>query len=402
MKRRRTALASWPGKWVPCSPLQETHKWNKVRDRKGKRILDKENREGEAMKKVILGIVGILVLLIVIFLFQSAPIDPAAYAPPQAPELTGVLAPNNLLQKAELLARGKINGPEEVAVDSQGRVYGGTQDGKIMRLPPDGKLEVFAETKGRPLGLQFDKKENLIVCDAYKGLLSIDPRGKVNVLATSAEGGPFKFTDALDISSEGIIYFTDASSKYQQDEYLYDLLECKPHGRFMSYDPATGQVKVLLKNLYFANGVALSPQEDFILVNETYRYRIVRYWLKGPKAGAQEIFIDNLPGFPDNISSNRKGTFWLALFTVRNDTVDKLHPSPFLKAQMSKLPKALWPQAKPYGLVLALDVQGKIIQSLHDPTGNHLKEITSAREYGGSLYLGSLHNDRIGKFKLPG
>jgi len=173
------------------------------------------------MKKAILGIVGILVLLIVIFLLQSAPIDPAAYTPPRAPELTGVLAPNNLLQKAELLAQGKINGPEEVAVDSQERVYGGTQDGKIMRLLPDGKLEVFAETKGRPLGLKFDRNENLIVCDAYKGLLSIDP-------------------------------------------------------------------------------------------------------------------------------------------------------------------------------------QGKITQSLHEPTGNHLKEITSAREYGGYLYLGSLHNDRIGKYKLTG
>src|SRR5512144_2942496 len=101
------------------------------------------------MKNVILGIIGILVLLIVIFLFQSAPIDPAAYTPPKGPELSGVLAPNNLLQKAELLAQGKINGPEEVAVDSLGRVYGGTQNGKILRLLPDGKLEAFAETKGR-------------------------------------------------------------------------------------------------------------------------------------------------------------------------------------------------------------------------------------------------------------
>jgi sugar lactone lactonase YvrE len=137
-------------------------------------------------------------------------------------------------------------------------------------------------------------------------------------------------------------------------------------------------------------------------VNETYRYRIVRYWLKGPQAGSYEVFIDNLPGFPDNISSSRKGTFWLALFTVRNDAVDKLHPFPFLKAQLSKLPKPLWPKAKPYGFVLALDESGKITQSLHEPTGNHLKEITSAREYAGHLYLGSLHNDRIGKFKLPG
>jgi len=239
------------------------------------------------------------------------------------------------------------------------------------------------------------------VCDSYKGLLSVDPKGKITVLATSAEGVPFKFTDALDISSEGSIYFTDASDKFTSDNYLYDLLESRPHGRFLSYDPATGQVKVLLRNLYFANGVALSQQEDFVLINETYRYRIVRYWLKGPKAGTHEVFLDNLPGFPDNISSNRKGTFWLALFTVRNDTMDKLHPSPFLKAQMSKLPKAFWPKPLPYGFVLALDEQGKISRSLHEPTGKHLKEITSAREYQGYLYLGSLHNDRIGKYKLP-
>jgi sugar lactone lactonase YvrE len=156
-----------------------------------------------------------------------------------------------------------------------------------------------------------------------------------------------------------------------------------------------------LQNLYFANGVALSSKEDFVLVNETYRYRIVRYWLKGPRAGEHEVFIDNLPGFPDNISSTRRGTFWLALFTVRNPTVDALHPYPFLKAQLAKLPKSLWPKPKPYGLVLALDEEGRITRSLHDPTGQLLREITSAREYRGHLYLGSLHNDRIGRYALP-
>ena len=353
------------------------------------------------MKKIIFSVITILVILIILVAFQPSPISAVAYSPSKPQELSGVLAPNNLLQKAELLALGLINGPEEVAVDSQGRVYGGTQDGKIMMLTADGKLDVFAVTHGRPLGIQFDENENLIVCDADKGLLSINPQGKITVLATTAHGIPLKFTDGLDISSDGIIYFTDASAKYGQNEYLYDLLESKPHGRLLSYHLATGQMTLLLKDLYFANGVALSQQEDFVLVNETYRYRVIRYWLKGPKAGTHDIFINNLPGFPDNISSNDNGTFWLALFTVRNKLVDNLHSFPFLKEQMSKLPKGLWPKPKPYGLVLALNEQGEITQSLHDPTGKHLKEITSARESDGYLYLGSLSHDRIGKYKLP-
>ena len=353
------------------------------------------------MKKVLGGLAAILVLLIAVFLFRPAPIDPAPYSPPAAPPLEGVLAANDLLQKADLLALGKINGPEEVALDSRGRIYGGTQDGKIMRFAPGEAPETFADTGGRPLGIQFDSNQNLIVCDAHKGLLAIDPRGRITVLTNAAEGVPFRFTDALDIARDGTIYFTDASSRFPQNEYLYDLLESRPHGRFLSYEPATGATKILLQDLYFANGVALSRKEDFVLINETYRYRIVRYWLKGPRAGSHEIFIDNLPGFPDNITSDRRGTFWLALFTVRNPKVDKLHPYPFLKAQLAKLPKPMWPKPKPYGLVLALDEEGRITRSLHDPTGQHLKEITSAREYGGHLYLGSLHNDRIGRYVLP-
>lgn len=352
------------------------------------------------MKKTVIGIISFLAVLVIVFLFLPAPIDPAAYVPPEAPALTGVLAPNTLLQEAELLASGKINGPEEVALDSEGRIYGGTQDGKILRVLVDGTIETFAETGGRPLGLQFDRAGNLIVCDAHKGLLSIDPQGGITVLATSADGVPFRFTDALDIASDGTIYFTDASSKFAQQDYLLDLLESRPYGRFLSFEPATGKVSVLLKDIYFANGVALSKDEDFVLINETYRYRIIRYWLEGPRAGTHDIFIDNLPGFPDNISSNRRGTFWVALFTVRNPLTDFAHPYPFLKALVSRLPRALWPKPKPYGLVLALDEQGTITSSLHDPTGEHLKEITSAKEYNGYLYLGSLHNDRIGKYEL--
>lgn len=352
------------------------------------------------MKKSILAIFIVGAILTAYLFLWPTRIDPVGYGPPQKPEMSGILAPNQKLLKAALIAKGQINGPEDVVLDDVGRIYGGTQDGKIVRIQKDGSVETFAETGGRPLGLAFDQGGNLIVADAYKGLLSVTPEGKISVLSTQAEGLPFKFTDHLDIASDGIIYFTDASHVYPQNQYLFDLLESKPNGRFLRYDPASGQTEVLLRDLYFANGVALSRAEDFVLVNETYRYRIQRYWLKGPQAGTSDMFVENLPGFPDNITSNRRGTFWLALFTVRNDLMDKMHPVPLLKKIMSRLPKFMWPKPEPYGFVLALNENGNILESFQDPTGEHLKEITSAREQDGFLYLGSLHNDRIGKYRL--
>ncbi len=355
-------------------------------------------------KKIVFAVLGIAILLIaistIIFFTIESPIDPVAYEAPDKPSLTGVLEPNELLQEAELLAQGKVNAPEEVAADGQGRLYFGTPAGTISRLLPNGVIETFTETGGRPLGMKFDRQGNLIVADAIKGLLSVDSQGSITILATSADGVPFKCTDALDIAQNGTIYFTDASDKFPLKDYLMDMLEARPHGRLMRYDPATSTVTVLMRALNFANGVALSKNEDFVLVNETYQYRIHKFWLAGPKAGKSEIFIENLPGFPDNISSNGKGTFWLALFTIRSSALDVLHQYPTIKSFLSRLPVSLWLKSKRYGFVVALDEQGNITKTYQDPAGKHLYDITSAQEYGGYLYLGSLHADRIGKLKV--
>lgn len=346
---------------------------------------------------------SLLVLLIaaaaVYLAITPSPIDPVAWNPPPAPSMTGVLEPNDTLMKAELLGLGQVKGPEDTAVDVQGRVYAGLDDGRVVRLD-NGQVSTFAETGGRPLGMDFDAQGNLIVADAWKGLLKIDAQGKITVLSTEADGLPFAFADDLDIASDGRIYFSDASSRFHQPDYILDYLETRPHGRLLRYDPATGKTETLLKDLYFANGVTLSANEDFVLVNETYRYRIARYWLKGPKAGQQDIFIDNLPGLPDNLQGDRKGTFWVALPTPRKADADFILGQPWLKRQLTKLPRALLPKPVPYGLVIAVDENGQIVRSLHDTSGQHLRMITSAKPVGDYLYFGSLENDRIGRLKI--
>jgi hypothetical protein len=178
-------------------------------------------------------------------------------------------------------------------------------------------------------------------------------------------------------------------------------MEHRPRGRLFSFDPATGKTTLLVEDLYYANGVAVSPDGAFVLVNETGAYRIQRHWLSGPKRGETEIFIDNLPGFPDGISSTGTDLFWLTLVSPRNDMADTvLMPKPFLRTLMMRLPSALLPKAQAYGFVLGLSADGTVIHNLQDPSGS-FAQISSVEEYDGMLYFGSLVEDAVGRLPVP-
>ncbi len=350
------------------------------------------------VRRWILGGLATCAVVVLLWLLVPSPIDSVALDEPPARALAGVLAPDEDLRSARPIAPGRLVGPEDVAVDAAGRVYTGTADGRIVRiaLRPDGSetLETFADTGGRPFGLRFGPTGTLFVADGVKGLLAINPTGGIRTLATAAGGVPFRFTDDLDVAADGKIYFSDASDRFGVDEYLHDLLEARPHGRLLVYDPAeeAAGARVLLDGLCFANGVALARDGSFVLVNETYRYRVWRYWLDGPRKGTSEIFLDHLPGFPDNLARDpATGRFWIALFTVRNPAMAFLHPRPHLKDQLAKLPRFLWPKPAPYGLVLEVDERGVIVGSHHDPGGQVVPSVTSAEPHDGKLYLGSLH-----------
>lgn len=354
------------------------------------------------MKRTIFrSIISIVVLLIGYLLLWPVPINPAAWTPPVAPELTGVYAQNSDLAKIERL---KVDGfaPEDVAIDGQDRIYCGTEDGRIFRFQADGtRPEVFANTGGRPLGLIFDRDGNLIVADAIKGLLAIAVDGSISVLTTQAEDVPFRCTNDLDIAADGTIYFTDASYKYKLTQLKDDVLEHQPNGRFMAYDPRTKQTRVLSHDLCFANGVAISPDQSFVLVNDTGSYRVQRFWLTGPKQGQADIFIDNLPGFPDGISSNGKDGFWLALVNRRDSALDGIHPHPFLKKIVWRLPNFLQPNIKRYAFALALDSNGKVVRNLQDPSPQCFAQIANVVEHKGMLYFGSIGESAIGRMPVP-
>ncbi|XP_071515562.1 adipocyte plasma membrane-associated protein Hemomucin-like isoform X2 [Panulirus ornatus] len=181
---------------------------------------------------------------------------------------------------------------------------------------------------GRPLGLRFAPDGHLVVVDAYLGLFSIDvdngQKEQLFDISQEIEGVVPKLPDDLDIDSEGNIYWSDASTVSNLIDAMIEVLS-DPSGRLIKFDPKTKTNTVLVKNVHFANGVQLSPDHDFVLLSETCRSRVLRHWLKGPKSGQTEVFVDRLPGLPDNIRS-KDGGYYVSLIIVKiRDIFDPLH-----------------------------------------------------------------------------
>jgi len=277
------------------------------------------------LRKILLVVVVVVVLSALYLVLWPVPIDPVAWNPAPAPELVGPYAPNNDLSPSRRLLVGYGQGPEDVAFDDAGKLYTGFTDGAIVRIPvAGGPPEVLANTGGRPLGMVFDAAGNLIVADAFKGLVSVSPDGAITTLATEAGGVPFAFADDVDIAPDGTVYFSDASDHFGYGQDVLDIIEHGGRGRLLAYDPERGETRVVLDGLQFANGVAVARDGSFVLVAETGAYRIQRVWLDGPNTGKADMLIDNLPGFPDNINITERGTVWVALPTPRIASVDQM------------------------------------------------------------------------------
>jgi len=346
--------------------------------------------------------VGIASAAAAYLLLYPVPIEPVAWEAPPPPARTGVLAGNERLRAVERVGGSAAHKPEATAIDSQGRVLAGVDDGRVVRIDPrTGEVTTFATTGGRPLGLAFDGDGGLYVANASRGLQRVSPTGEVTTVAAGHGGVPFRFTDDVTVGPGGIVYFTDASSRFGPDQFREDILEHGGHGRLLSFDPRSGRTEALLSGLQFANGVAVSGDGSYLVVAETGGYRLIRLWLTGPRRGTPEPFAENLPGFPDNVTwSPERKAFWVALWP-RVGAVDALAPYPLLRKVVRRLPRWLQPDPAPHAWAVAVDERGQIVDSLEWVSKSSYFPVTSVRERDGWLWLGSLDQDGVGRIAAP-
>ena len=337
-------------------------------------------------------------LIALILLPRWAPVNAVSWAPPFNPGLTGAFAPNQALSAIIEIPVGTA--PEHVACDATGTLYTSLDGGAVLRSGKGAKWFELGNTGGRPLGLRTDGQGGLWIADSMAGLLHMDANGEITVLATDLDGEPLRFVDDLDVDSDGRIWFSDASQRFNYTQVALDFFEGSRTGRLLRYDPATQRTEVIMSGLFFANGVTLGPNEDYVLVNETGMGRVHRLWLKGNKAGQRDIFIDELPGTPDNIRFDGENTFWIAMPSLRA-SLDSLASLPRLRALLSFLPiPLLEAAAQPASFVIGVNLEGEVVHNLQDQD-NPFHYITGVTPCGDALYLGSLETETIGILPKP-
>lgn len=292
-------------------------------------------------------------------------------------------------------------GAEDVVVGPDGAVYTGTADGSIFRVAHDGnRVDRVAHTGGRPLGIEIDDDGRLLVCDAHRGVLRVDPRtGGIEPVAERIGRAPMLFCNNAAIASDGTVWFSDSSLHYGIEQWKDDFVQDTRTGRLARMG-ADGVPEVVIEGLAFANGVALAADESYVAVAETGARTVVRWWLSGPRAGTRDFLATDLPGYPDNIARGSDGLIWVSIASPTDPVVERLQRAPLpLRKAVTRIPEPLQPKPKRTVRAQAFDDEGRLVHDVERPgTAYHM--VTGVREHDGRLWLGSLHEPAIAVLDL--
>ena len=348
-------------------------------------------------------------------LLASTYLDPVALDAGAVEGMAGLMPDETgrKLAGADIIAAGRVDGPEDVILDAAGNLYCGNRDGRILRFagPDFAQASVLAKIGGRPLGLALDRDGAIVACVAGMGLVRVTMDGETVLLTDQTERSllsiqddtTIRMADDLDIAPDGTIYFTDATKRYDIENWGLDLLEGRPNGRLLSYDPKTKRTRTVCDNLVFPNGVCVTHDGRHLLVASSWACSVLIFDL-ARLADGPRVFLRGLPGYPDNINRASDGGYWIALAGMRNPIFDQAMRHPALRRRMTKrVPPTNWLFGNlNIGGVLKIDGGGRIVDALWDDPDGPLYMITSMREHAGALYLGGVTNDKIGRLALDG
>jgi hypothetical protein len=226
---------------------------------------------------------------------------------------------------------------------------------------------------------------------------------------TDGNSRPVAFCNDLDVSADGArVYFSEPFAypgASMGPGAVAEAITLGRNGLLWRIDRTRGTVALAAEGYTFLDGVLLErapsgEHEQSILITETPKFRILRLYLDGARAGRDEIVWQDLPGMPDGMDRDAAGRIWVGMVRARSGLVTWVHRNPWIKPLLLRLPLAAIP-VPPETAVLALspDAATPLYFTLHD--GSRVREISVVVPGRDRLYLPSFAADNRGLVTVP-
>jgi sugar lactone lactonase YvrE len=324
------------------------------------------------------------------------------------PPLDGALSSNDRLDGAAVIGE-PLPGVDDVVAASDGSIYA-SAGRQVLKLSGDrfAARALVAEFEGEAGGLAVHPDGRLLVCVAGRGLAAIDPARPDPVWLEVAEGHALTGLLSVTAAPDGRIFAVEGAAGRMPDQWRRDLMEKRKHGRLVVCEPDLANASVLLRDLPYPYGVAVSADGQGLWLTESWAHRLSRFPLSATGLGQGEIIAGNLPGYPARLHQDGRGGFFLGLFARRTHLIEfVLKEDDFREEMMRTMPEHYWiapalaggadclepmqiggvkalgiqkPWAPPrsYGLLVHLDAEGEASDSLHSRAGGRFHGITGA------------------------
>ena len=232
-----------------------------------------------------------------------------------APELEKIISMSEPIQELAAGLGGEL-GPAEGPVwwkEGGYLLFSDIHANKRMKYTPGQGVSVFKEPTNRANGLTRDLQGRLVACEHdSRRVTRQELDGSITVIANNYQGRRLNRPNDVVVKSDGSIYFTDPWSLAGAAPEQWDL---SFHGVYrVSAD--LGTLTLLVDDFTLPNGLAFSPDESVLYINDTRRghIRAFEFQPNGTLAKQSDrVFADlrgNEPGAPDGMKVDSAGNVY--------------------------------------------------------------------------------------------
>jgi gluconolactonase len=191
-------------------------------------------------------------------------------------------------------------------------LFSDIHNNKRMKHTPGEGVSLFQEPTNRANGLTRDLQGRLLACEHdSRRVTRQEHDGSITVIANSFQGRQLNRPNDVVVKSDGSIYFTDPWTSPLPPQQ-WDLTFAGVY----RVSPDLGTITLLIDDFVLPNGLAFSPDESILYINDSRRGHIRAFEVQPNGTLAKQsdrVFVDlrgEEPGVPDGMKVDVEGNVY--------------------------------------------------------------------------------------------